>query len=143
MASDARNRSRQLLRAPPPVRQVTDPRVASARDRFESFARSVRDALAQRWICTAQTCERENPKLVYYLSMEFLIGRPLANNVTNLLDGAGAPERPDLLDWVEQEPDPGLGNGGLGRLAARSASPGYSWISLERRISGRRVAHGA
>jgi glycogen phosphorylase len=98
--------------------KVIDPRVATARDQFESFARSVRDALAERWIRTTQTYERENPKLVYYLSMEFLIGRSLANNVTNLLDGAGVPERPEWLGLIEQEPDPGLGNGGLGRLAA-------------------------
>ena len=79
--------------------------------------------LSQRWIRTEQTYDRENPKRVYYLSMEFLIGRSLANNVTNM---ALDPYVPALaaekqLDWVgvlEQEPDAGLGNGGLGRLAA-------------------------
>ena len=65
--------------------RVIDPKVASARERFEAFSRSVRDILAQRWVLTNNTYERENAKRIYYLSMEFLIGRSLANNVTNLL----------------------------------------------------------
>ncbi len=94
-----------------------------ARERFEALARSVRDILSQRWIQTEKTYERANPKRVYYLSMEFLIGRSLANNVTNLLLDDIAKEAIEQrnLDWfelLEQEPDAGLGNGGLGRLAA-------------------------
>src|SRR5215475_12910412 len=63
---------------------LTDPAEAGLRQRYEAIARSVRDILAQRWHLTEQTYARENPKRVYYLSMEFLIGRSLANNVTNL-----------------------------------------------------------
>ena len=79
--------------------------------------------LSQRWVHTEKTYERVNPKRVYYLSMEFLIGRSLANNVTNLLLDPVAQEavKQEKLDWfelLEQEPDAGLGNGGLGRLAA-------------------------
>jgi starch phosphorylase len=93
------------------------------RERFEAIARSVRDILSQRWIKTEDTYARENPKRVYYLSMEFLIGRSLANNVTNLLLDPIAEEaiKEKHLDWLgllEPEPDAGLGNGGLGRLAA-------------------------
>ena len=96
---------------------------ADARDRFEAFARSGRDVLSQRWTQTESTYERENPKRIYYLSMEFLIGRSLANNVTNLLLSPIVSEavRQKNLDWIElleQEPDAALGNGGLGRLAA-------------------------
>jgi len=103
--------------------RAIDPKVASARERFEAFARSVRDILAQRWVLTKKTYEEANAKRVYYLSMEFLIGRSLANNVSNLLlDPLVQQTVEDKgLDWLgllEQEPDAGLGNGGLGRLAA-------------------------
>ena len=64
---------------------VIDQAGASARDRFEAFARSGRDVLSQRWVHTERTYDRQNPKRIYYLSMEFLIGRSLSNNVTNLL----------------------------------------------------------
>jgi glycogen phosphorylase len=102
---------------------VVDFSVADARMQYEAFARSVRDILSQRWLHTEATYERENVKRVYYLSMEFLIGRSLANNVTNLLLDPLIPQtiQQKNLDWqqlLEQEPDAGLGNGGLGRLAA-------------------------
>ena len=102
---------------------VTDPDSTSAREHYEAVARSVRDVLSQRWVRTEQTYARENPKRIYYLSMEFLIGRSLTNNITNLLLDPVAREavRQKSLDWfglLEEEPDAGLGNGGLGRLAA-------------------------
>src|SRR5207247_7721892 len=98
---------------------------AGPRERFEAFARSVRDILSQRWLLTQDTYEREDPKRVYYLSMEFLIGRSLANNVTNLLLDPLATQaaKQKDLDWLcllEQELDAGLGNGGVGSLAAWS-----------------------
>jgi len=102
---------------------IVDVTLAGARERFEAVAHSVRDVLSQRWIYTDKTYERANPKRVYYLSMEFLIGRSLANNVNNLLLDPILREavKQKNLDWLgilEQEPDAGLGNGGLGRLAA-------------------------
>jgi starch phosphorylase len=96
---------------------------ATARDRFEALARSVRDVLSQRWLLTEKTYAERNPKRLYYLSMEFLIGRSLANNVVNLLlspltDQFMEDKKLNLLEILEEEPDAGLGNGGLGRLAA-------------------------
>ena len=103
--------------------RAIDPKVASARERFEALAHSVRDLLAQRWVQTKTIYERQNAKRIYYLSMEFLLGRSLANNVTNLLldpivQGAAKEKGIEWLDLIEEEPDAGLGNGGLGRLAA-------------------------
>lgn len=102
---------------------VIDPKEAGPREQFEALAGAIRDVLAQRWLKTAQSYDRANPKQVYYLSMEFLIGRSLANNVTNLLlaPAAEAYEKAkgvSIAALIEQEPDAGLGNGGLGRLAA-------------------------
>jgi glycogen phosphorylase len=102
---------------------VVDLASAGARERFEAIAHSVRDILSQRWIKTEKTYSRQNPKRVYYLSMEFLLGRSLANNVMNLLldpvmQQAVKEEHLDWLGVLEHEPDAGLGNGGLGRLAA-------------------------
>jgi glycogen phosphorylase len=96
---------------------------AGPRDRFEALARSVRDVLSQRWVRTEETYARENPKRVYYMSMEYLLGRSLANNVVNLLLPELAlrtaeREGIDVMPLLEEEADAGLGNGGLGRLAA-------------------------
>jgi starch phosphorylase len=103
--------------------RVIDPQVATARERFEAVSHAIRDILAQRWVLTKSTYEKANAKRVYYLSMEFLTGRALANNITNLLldslvHQAVQQKGIDWLELIEQEPDAGLGNGGLGRLAA-------------------------
>ncbi len=103
--------------------RARDPSTATVREQFEAFASSVRDLLARRWAKTTERYEREQPKCVYYLSMEYLMGRSLANNVSNLLLDRIAQQvtRREHLEWprlLEQEPDAGLGNGGLGRLAA-------------------------
>ena len=103
--------------------QVVPPTESSARERFEAAVRSVRDVLSQRWIRTEQTYQERNVKRAYYLSMEYLMGRALANNITNLrlepvMEHFIEIHRLDPLEITEQEPDPGLGNGGLGRLAA-------------------------
>ncbi len=102
---------------------VVGPSAAGPRERFEAVARSVRDILSQRWVRTNETYDRENPKRIYYLSMEFLIGRSLANNIVNLrlepvVERAAREKGLDAAAIVEEEPDAGLGNGGLGRLAA-------------------------
>jgi glycogen phosphorylase len=103
--------------------RAIDPKAASDRERFVAFAHSVRDVLTQRWVKTKATYEQQNAKRIYYLSMEFLLGRSLANNVTNLLLDplVHSTIKENGIDWlelIEQEPDAGLGNGGLGRLAA-------------------------
>jgi starch phosphorylase len=102
---------------------MIDPAKASMRQRFQGLARAVRDVLAQRWLRTKDAYYRANPKRVYYLSMEFLIGRTMANNVLNLMldpviQQILGPEKLNLEELAETEPDAGLGNGGLGRLAA-------------------------
>ncbi len=102
---------------------VIDPKDAGPRDQFEALSLALRDVFAQRWVTTSQHHDRANPKQVYYLSMEFLIGRSLANNIANSFLGpaAEAVEKTRglrLSEVLEQEPDAGLGNGGLGRLAA-------------------------
>ncbi len=96
---------------------------ATTRDRYYAFALAVRDRLIERWIATQQTHHRENVKRVYYLSLEFLIGQSFEHNVMSLLleDACRQAIEEIGIGWEEllaQEPDAGLGNGGLGRLAA-------------------------
>jgi starch phosphorylase len=102
---------------------LVDPKTARPRQQFEALAVFIRDLVAHRWVKTRQTREAADTKRVYYLSMEFLIGRTLSNNILNLAAEpvvARAMQRAgwDLEKLLEEEPDAGLGNGGLGRLAA-------------------------
>ncbi|MBF0494815.1 MAG: glycogen/starch/alpha-glucan phosphorylase [Candidatus Omnitrophica bacterium] len=96
---------------------------ANACDNYKSLAISIRDNLIAKWILTQQRYHHENCKRVYYLSLEFLIGKLLADNILNLgiedeckkaMEEIGL----DICELYDQEPDAGLGNGGLGRLAA-------------------------
>ena len=96
---------------------------ASAHDEFLALAWAVRDRLVDRWIRSQNEFYETKVKRVYYLSLEFLMGRSLGNNVLNLdmldaVNAALAAVRLDFEDIREQEVDAGLGNGGLGRLAA-------------------------
>ncbi len=103
--------------------QGKDEHTATSLDRYFAVAYSVRDRMTRRWIQTQQAYYKRDAKRVYYLSLEFLMGRALENNLLNLglYDGmrsALADLGLDLADLLAQEPDAGLGNGGLGRLAA-------------------------
>ena len=96
---------------------------ATPRDQYNAFAYAIRDRLVERWFQTQTECSSQNVKRVYYLSLEFLIGRLLGNNVINLkLDKECSIALRDYgIDWNslrDYEADAGLGNGGLGRLAA-------------------------
>ena len=96
---------------------------ATERDEYTAFAMAVRDRLVERWISTQEEYARQNTKRVYYMSLEFLIGRLLGNNVINLKADQLCREalKEYGIDWNslrDYESDAGLGNGGLGRLAA-------------------------
>src|SRR6516225_9166906 len=102
---------------------IVDPLTARSRQRFEAIARFIRDLIAHRWVKTRAAREHANPKRIYYLSMEFLIGRTLNNNMMNLaaeplVQRAMKREGWNFVQLLEEELDAGLGNGGLGRLAA-------------------------
>ncbi|CAO3445388.1 glycogen/starch/alpha-glucan phosphorylase [Azospirillum largimobile] len=116
-----------------------DARAATRRDWFHTVALAVRDRVVDRWMDTTRSYYQEDAKRVYYLSLEFLIGRLLTNSLSNLgimdecrqaLDRLGL----SMEDVVDAEPDAALGNGGLGRLAAcfldsmaSQALPGYGY----------------
>lgn len=132
-----------------------DEYTATVRDSYNALAFSVRDALIDRWIETQQTYYRQDVKRVYYLSMEFLIGRTLGNAALNL--GLSDEVRELMLqlgyklEAIEEiEPDAGLGNGGLGRLAAcfldsmaTLGIPGYGYgIRYEFGIFAQKIRNG-
>ena len=96
---------------------------ATPQQLFQAVSYAVKEAIIDDWIATQEQYEKDDPKMVYYMSMEFLMGRALGNNLINMtaykevkeaLDELGI----DLNAIEDQEPDPALGNGGLGRLAA-------------------------
>ncbi len=97
--------------------------IATPNDYYMALSYTLRDRLLQRWLKTLKTYAEQNVKHVYYLSAEFLMGRHLGNSLINLeiyenVRQAMAESGLNLDDILEMEPDPGLGNGGLGRLAA-------------------------
>ena len=90
---------------------------------FQAVSYAIKDTIIDQWIATHKEYEKQNPKTVYYLSMEFLMGRALGNNLINLTYYNEVKEALDELGFdlnviEDQEPDAALGNGGLGRLAA-------------------------
>lgn len=96
---------------------------ASQQEVYQAVSNAVKNVIIDQWLATQKTFEKQDPKIVYYMSMEFLMGRALGNNLINLTAYKEVKEALDEigfdLDVIEdQEPDPALGNGGLGRLAA-------------------------
>ena len=96
---------------------------ATKQELYQAVAYTVKDVIMDQWLATRRVIDKEEPKTVYYMSMEFLMGRALGNNLINLcaydevkeaLEEIGL----DINELEDQEPDPALGNGGLGRLAA-------------------------
>ena len=102
---------------------------------FQAVAYAVKDTIIDNWLATQQQFDQDDPKMVYYMSMEFLMGRALGNNLINLCAYKQVKEALDEMGFdlnviEDQEPDAALGNGGLGRLAAcfldSLATLGYS-----------------
>ena len=96
---------------------------ASQQEIFQAVSYTVKDVIIDDWLATQKAFDKQDPKMVYYMSMEFLMGRALGNNMINLKMYKEVKEALGEiglnLDEIEdQEPDPALGNGGLGRLAA-------------------------
>ena len=90
---------------------------------FQAVSYSVKDVIIDNWLATQKAYDEQDPKIVYYMSMEFLMGRALGNNLINLCAYGEVKEALEELGFYlncieDQEPDPALGNGGLGRLAA-------------------------
>lgn len=113
------DRFNQLMRN----RYRKDTEEATMEEKYQVFSELTKDAIIDRWIATQDAMKETDPKIVYYMSMEFLVGRALGNNLLNIgsydlakeyLEEIGI----DINAMEDQEPDPALGNGGLGRLAA-------------------------
>ena len=112
---DVRNNVKTLFR-----KEVEE---ATPQQLFQAVSYAVKEAIIDDWLATQKQYEKDDPKIVYYLSMEFLMGRALGNNLINLTAYKEVKEALDELGFdlnviEDQEPDPALGNGGLGRLAA-------------------------
>ncbi len=96
---------------------------ASAQEVYQAVALTVKDEVIENWLTTEKSIREQDPKIVYYMSMEFLMGRALGNNLINLGEYTKVAEALEELGFdinaiEDEEPDPALGNGGLGRLAA-------------------------
>src|SRR6202049_2760652 len=103
--------------------KLVDPLEASSRQKFEATSRFVRDLVAHRWVMTRRARAYGDPKRIHYLSLEFLLGRTLRNNLMNLAAEPVVREVMRQQGWnldalIEEEPDAGLGHGGLRPLAA-------------------------
>jgi len=135
--------------------QAKDKYSATSRDRYNSVALAVRNFIAERWITTQQKYYQVDAKRIYYMSLEFLLGRLLSNNILNLgleqeFKKAMSGAEISLTEIVELEWDAGLGNGGLGRLAAcyldsmaALGYPGYGYgIRYEYGIFYQRIMNG-
>ena len=96
---------------------------ASQQEVYQAVSNAVKNVIIDQWLATQKTFEKEDPKILYYMSMEFLMGRALGNNLINMTAYREVKEALDEIGFdlnviEDQEPDPALGNGGLGRLAA-------------------------
>ncbi len=96
---------------------------ASQQEVYQAVSNAIKNVIIDQWLATQKTFEKEDPKILYYMSMEFLMGRALGNNLINMTAYQQVKEALDEIGFdlnviEDQEPDPALGNGGLGRLAA-------------------------